>query len=328
MNREKNKALPVLTFKLMLKQHWETGINYLCITKRDNWYDYTGSGSRWKILLNAHESEILTHLLFTTDSLEEFTIACEYYSNLFDVVNNEDFANVVPELGYEGNQGNLPEWWKTASEEDKVETRKKIKNSREKTCLEKYGETNTLRLARECLNEYVFETYGVENIMQVQEFADKCRESAIETLLEKYGVDHNMKIPDVALKVAESRKRSLFEKYGVEYYLQVDGVAEQVKNKRENTMMRKYGVPNISMVPEHKETVGKLISDALQKRKEETCEFCDFVSKNIQQHTIRCKFNPNKVEEEKVECPWCTIIVDKRNAGRWHFDNCKFKKVD
>jgi hypothetical protein len=28
-------------YKLLLKQHWETGINYLCITKK-NWKKYSG----------------------------------------------------------------------------------------------------------------------------------------------------------------------------------------------------------------------------------------------------------------------------------------------
>lgn len=31
-------------------------------------------------------------------------------------------------------------------------------------------------------------------------------------------------------------------------------------------------------------------------------------------------------EMEKIECPYCNKMMDKLNAKKWHFDNCKFKK--
>ena len=31
------------------------------------------------------------------------------------------------------------------------------------------------------------------------------------------------------------------------------------------------------------------------------------------------------IEMEKIECPHCEKIIDKGNAKRWHFDNCKLK---
>jgi hypothetical protein len=29
-------------------------------------------------------------------------------------------------------------------------------------------------------------------------------------------------------------------------------------------------------------------------------------------------------EMERIECPHCNKMVDKGNAKRWHFDNCKY----
>ena len=29
---------------------------------------------------------------------------------------------------------------------------------------------------------------------------------------------------------------------------------------------------------------------------------------------------------EKIECPYCGKFIDKLNAKKWHFDNCKMKK--
>jgi general stress protein YciG len=86
--------------KLMLKCHWETGICYLCVTSKKDWKKYRGSGHRWLRLIKKHKSKIHTTLLFTSDDVEVFNNACFYYSELFDVVNNEDFANLIVETGY------------------------------------------------------------------------------------------------------------------------------------------------------------------------------------------------------------------------------------
>lgn len=98
-----NLCDPVLKYKLMIKSHWETGINYLCITKRSNWKDYKGSGKRWISILNKYPSSIHTILLHTSDDLDQFNDVCKIYSEMFDVVNNKDFANLIPENGYDGN---------------------------------------------------------------------------------------------------------------------------------------------------------------------------------------------------------------------------------
>lgn len=88
------------TYKLMIKQHWNTGISYLCITKLKNFRKYRGSGIRWRHLLKSDPSAIYTHLLFSTDGYEEFTAACMYYSNVLDVKNSSLFANLIEESGY------------------------------------------------------------------------------------------------------------------------------------------------------------------------------------------------------------------------------------
>lgn len=108
---------PVYKYKLMIKQHWETGVNYLCITKKDNWMGYKGSGTRWTSLIEKYPSEILTILLYTTESKEDLSVAASVYSEVFEIPNNPDFANLVPELGYEGNQGNFSMWHENADEE-------------------------------------------------------------------------------------------------------------------------------------------------------------------------------------------------------------------
>lgn len=116
-------------YKLMLKCHWETGINYLCITKRKDFKKYKGSGVRWRALLKKHPSIIFTHLLFSTDSLEELRETCIYYSHLFDVVNNPDFSNLIPEYGYEENENNLKLWLDSVDLEVLQEMYKRRRNT-------------------------------------------------------------------------------------------------------------------------------------------------------------------------------------------------------
>lgn len=87
-------------YKLMIKTHWETGMNYLCITKNADFRKYPGSGTGWRELLKEDKSPIITYLIFSTNSTEELSEAGKFYSELFDVVNSEDFANRIQETGY------------------------------------------------------------------------------------------------------------------------------------------------------------------------------------------------------------------------------------
>jgi hypothetical protein len=98
-----DKNSPILKYKLMIKQHWETGINYLCITQKKDYIKYTGSGKRWKVLLNKYPSKINTILLYTSDDKENFDRIAYAWSCYFNVKNNSDYANLIPEGGY-GNR--------------------------------------------------------------------------------------------------------------------------------------------------------------------------------------------------------------------------------
>lgn len=86
-------------YKLMLKQHFDDGYNYLCITTKKDFIKYSGSGTIWKKYLNDNPSKILTTLIFTSDNFEEFCSVCNYYSDLLQVAKSDDFLNIIPERG-------------------------------------------------------------------------------------------------------------------------------------------------------------------------------------------------------------------------------------
>lgn len=322
---ERYENIPIFKYKLLIKVHWETGINYLCVTKQKDWFKYKGSGQRWKKLLTKIPSKIFTSLLYTTDCVEDLSKQCWYYSDLFDIPNNRDFANVIPELGYVGNQGNLPYWWTIATDDQKQITLDKRKVSREKTCIERYGIDNTLGIAREKLKDTLSEM-GFTSAMQIPEIKEKNKISRTKTLMEVYGVEHNMQISEVAQKVKQARQETLYEKHGVLYATQISEVAQRAAETRTQTMIERYGVSNISMCPEYKERISKSISEALNKREYKKCSFCDYESKSISSHEKYCNHNPNREHMELIECPHCGKKCNKSNAKRWHFDNCKENK--
>jgi hypothetical protein len=83
---------------IYLKTHNETGLNYLGITKQ-NPYKYIGSGTRWLNHLKKHGRKITTKVLFSSFDKKEVVEMGKFYSTLWDVVNNKEFANLKIEEG-------------------------------------------------------------------------------------------------------------------------------------------------------------------------------------------------------------------------------------
>jgi hypothetical protein len=110
-------------FKLMIKTHNVTGLKYLCITKREKCEEYLGSGTYWLKHLEKYGNSINTEILFQSDDYEVFVDKCNYYSMLYDVVSSEEWANLVPETGYNNNDGlpNVVLFWLYADDETKQE---------------------------------------------------------------------------------------------------------------------------------------------------------------------------------------------------------------
>lgn len=85
------------------------GLKYLGITIK-NPIKYIGSGKHWRLHIKKHNlacKDINTKIIFQTTSLLEISNKGIYYSELWDVVNSEEWANLIPETGYSnGTLGN------------------------------------------------------------------------------------------------------------------------------------------------------------------------------------------------------------------------------
>lgn len=317
---------PIYQYKLMIKQHYETGISYLCITKNKDYISYKGSGSRWKKLLNKIPSEIITLLLYTTDDKDDLAIAATYQSILYNIPENKNFANLLPECGYEYNQGNLGEWIKTTS----PEMLKDIRHRQSKTLKEnhRHKKENGIPFGFDIPNQLLYENTGLTNYMHIPEIANKANQNRIKSMQEKYGVVNSIHIPGVVNKIKLASQKTLQEKYNVNHIMQIPEVCAKARQSAIDTMQHRYGVINISQRTGWKEDVGPKISEAHKNRPMVECKHCKSLFKNIILHEEYCKQNPLRKQQSMYECIYCKKAVrGYANLVRWHGDNCKFKDV-
>lgn len=101
---------------LMIKKCMTTGLCYLCKTSSivKDPYLYQGSGIRWLNHIRKHKSRIITCIIGTYDTKEELVTAGQYYSKLFNVVEDNNWANLTEEKGDGGliGTGQLGKRWK------------------------------------------------------------------------------------------------------------------------------------------------------------------------------------------------------------------------
>lgn len=97
-------------FYLYLKEV-PSGLKYLGITTQ-NPYKYYGSGIFWRRHLKKYKygiKKIKTEILYESESQEDIEIKGLYYSNLWNVIENPEFANLISESGYGGKLIGLSE---------------------------------------------------------------------------------------------------------------------------------------------------------------------------------------------------------------------------
>lgn len=88
-----------MKYKLMIKTHLLTNLKYLCVTIKEDYQAYTGSGREWKKHLKENGNLFKTTLLFETDDRIEFSKQCLNKSIQFDIVNSSEWANLTIEYG-------------------------------------------------------------------------------------------------------------------------------------------------------------------------------------------------------------------------------------
>lgn len=91
-------------YKLYVKTHSKTGLKYLGMTTQQDHNRYNGSGLHWLRHLAVHGNEHSTEIVEECESLESLRERGLYYSNLWNVVDSPEWANIILESG----QGVIP----------------------------------------------------------------------------------------------------------------------------------------------------------------------------------------------------------------------------
>jgi hypothetical protein len=88
---------------LCVKQHSVTGLKYFCKTVKKNPLKYNGSGKFWKNHITKYgKDKVITlwcHLYTDKQTIIDEAIA---FSKYHDIVNSNDWANLIPENGWWG----------------------------------------------------------------------------------------------------------------------------------------------------------------------------------------------------------------------------------
>jgi hypothetical protein len=84
---------------IMLKTHNTTGLKYLCyhLGTKESCFIYLGSGKYWIAHLKKHGKDVSTVILAECQSRGEAREKGLYYSEQFDIVNSDKYANLIVE---------------------------------------------------------------------------------------------------------------------------------------------------------------------------------------------------------------------------------------
>lgn len=84
---------------LYVKTHNKTGLKYLGKTVNSDPHSYHGSGKVWKDHCSKYGYDYTTEIIFKSNSKEEIKEKGIHYSNLWNIVESEEWANLVFEEG-------------------------------------------------------------------------------------------------------------------------------------------------------------------------------------------------------------------------------------
>lgn len=90
-------------YTLYLKEHKITGLKYLGYTKKEDVNSYTGSGVYWVKHIKKHGYFVDTTILGKYSNDEDLKFFGKHYSDLWNVKDSIEFANLKTEEGVSGN---------------------------------------------------------------------------------------------------------------------------------------------------------------------------------------------------------------------------------
>lgn len=339
------------TYKLMIKTHAVTGLKYLCMTKKDNWVEYTGSGVHWLNHISKHGKNIDTELIYETPDYEKFICVCEEISENLDVVNSTNFANAIPEHGYEnGRSGknNFELWYETLGENEKKvfhENRgKRIKNNhwskssnRKNVCEKISQKQNNFWQSKsqdfrsrytQNIRELAHEFFLKKDNPEYKKFVERQRKNSRKSwsnMSTTERQEHKKKTSYGRLNMDEKSKEERAEKIRKVYATgKHDGLFERYSQERlgENN-------PNAKIIVWEGEryTVGKF--HEFLKENSISRSYAYKILDSSDAENCYKEYNDIPKTYETLTCPHCGADSGGKLPTafkRWHMNNCKMRK--
>ena len=109
----------MIIYYLCVKTHSITGLKYLCQTTKSDPYKYLGSGKYWRLHLRKHGYEHLTEVIKECNTKEEVKEWGIHFSKLWNVIESDEWANLMEENGGGGKTTPMP-WNKGKKSSEKT----------------------------------------------------------------------------------------------------------------------------------------------------------------------------------------------------------------
>lgn len=152
---------------LYVKTHNKTGLKYLGKTVKDP-FKYKGSGKRWLNHINTHGYDVTTEIIGTFATNEELKSYSLPLSESLDIVNSDNWANLVNEEGAGGDTSSYIDYaslnrgkGKTYEERYGVEEAKRLKKLRSD------------RLSKTRKGKTYEQIYGLEGAKEMRELRSR-----------------------------------------------------------------------------------------------------------------------------------------------------------
>ncbi len=296
---------------LYLKTHNKTGLKYLGKTIR-NPYTYNGSGKYWLRHIEKHGCDITTEVLLETTDPKEIKKAGILYSEKWDIVNSDQFANLMVETGTGGHNPNA------YTEEARNKLLRTISSEEWRETVGKEA-SNKMKLTRN--NPEWIESIGKESHQRLMV-------KRKETMDSEKWQEEKASVWKENLSKSVSTTRSSPEwknTKGKEAYMK-DSITKNDPEWRENV-----GKPSWE-IGARKQSQTKLDPNWIEEHRVK-CEHCEQIvdTANYKRwHGKNCSIiSPRLVQPIKstVSCPHC--LKEGKNGSamkRWHFNNCKYKR--
>jgi hypothetical protein len=301
-----------MTIYLYVKTHNKTGMKYLGKTTKPDPHKYPGSGKRWIRHLKKHGYDYTTTILLTTEDKEELKETGLYFSKVWNIVESNEWANMMPEKGdgvdpdqaSKENQRRVKEG--THHWQGDGERQKKLQNKlvRERTHHFLGGDlqrkTNKEKVEKGTHNFFFIDRSHVlkNNMKQVEEGT------------------HHFLGPDMNKRMLEEGKHTSQNPDAIQKIK--DKINAKVKDGSH------WWVGNAVCVSEDGSTYSISVKDYENNKDLHKHMNSKEGRKRLGLNPKSSSWNAGKTIEKKIKCPHCnTLGANMGNMKRWHFDNCK-----